>query len=495
MFRYVNSLLLAISITIAARSGLSGAEAALANPSTPGDGWKHTQWTVTSLPHVPVAAQQAFARANALHVRGELRAADQVYTEAINVWPNFAEAYDNRGMVRRHLGELDQSVADHTAALAIHPRLFSAYNNRGLALHALNRHAEALRDLTLAIQADAPDTVAVACNSRGVVQTRLMNFAEAIADFSRAIQLQPGYWEAYGNRALAYGAGLGQHRQAVADFTQALALNPGFAEAYSNRAVAWFHLGDYGQARADVARYQQFGGRPAPDFLAALTAAAPAEPERTQDPAPSAEIKAGDTVVVRDNVALCKGHTTIAELPKGTALYVREVRDEFVGGSATVNGQEYLGWLEKEHVTMKVPTHLASAELRGNAGAPRTLAQEQPVGVVQAYLAAAASLDASVSKAFLSRRCRDDLVVECQANAPSGWKFSAEDTRVVGEAIDHGGANATVRMQVVFKGGTPPTFMGKAQKFTLVLENGAWKIDGLDPAPRRTGPGVMPLGR
>jgi Skp family chaperone for outer membrane proteins len=113
--------------------------------------------------------------------------------------------------------------------------------------------------------------------------------------------------------------------------------------------------------------------------------------------------------------------------------------------------------------------------------------------VVRNYLAAAGRQDASASKSFLSSNCKDDIVVEYQSNAQSGWNYSEQDTSVENEVKNADGRSATVKAHVVFKGGNPPTFMRTVKTFFLILENGEWKISGMDPKPRQVGLGVRPL--
>ena len=82
--------------------------------------------------------------------------------------------------------------------------------------------------------------------------------------------------------------------------------------------------------------------------------------------------------------------------------------------------------------------------------------------LVMRYLAAAATLDPSATRPFLSATCQGDLVTEFIAN-------------------------------VVFQGGT--AFIAKQRTFFLAMEDGEWRISEMDPAPRTTGPGFVPLSR
>jgi hypothetical protein len=135
----------------------------------------------------------------------------------------------------------------------------------------------------------------------------------------------------------------------------------------------------------------------------------------------------------------------------------------------------------------------AVSRIQEEAGGEVTTPKGPAAALVKSYLIAAATLDVSATKSFLSANCPDDIVTQYQANIRFGWTFSEQDTRIVSEAVDVHGDKATVKAEVVFKGGSGPTFMAIEQTFFLVLENGAWKISDMDPRPSRVGPGFKPL--
>jgi len=114
-----------------------------------------------------------------------------------------------------------------------------------------------------------------------------------------------------------------------------------------------------------------------------------------------------------------------------------------------------------------------------------------PTEIVRGYLNAAGRQDGLASKTFLATGCTEDFVVEFQANAHSGWNYSEQDTWVGNEAKSADGRSATVKAQIIFKGGS--TSMMKEETFSLISENGQWKISRMNPKPRSIGPGVSPL--
>ena len=124
---------------------------------------------------------------------------------------------------------------------------------------------------------------------------------------------------------------------------------------------------------------------------------------------------------------------------------------------------------------------------------PKTLialAQGPVVAALRNYLAAAGQLDASASKSFLSVNCTDDIVVEFQADAKSGWKYSEAYTTIESQAISPDGKSATVKAQVITAGGN--SFSGSEKTFSLVLEGSDWKISGMNPKPIQVEP-LSPL--
>ena len=172
------------------------------------------------------------------------------YTEAIRLKPDYAEAYNNRGIVKAKLGRHDDALADYAAAIRLKPDHAEAYNNRGAVKAKLGRHDDALADYAEAIRLK-PDHASPYYNL-GIVKTKLGRYEDALADYAEAIRLKPDHAETYNNRGVAK-AKLGRYEDALADYAEAIRLKPDYAEAYNNRAVAKTELGRYEDALADYA--------------------------------------------------------------------------------------------------------------------------------------------------------------------------------------------------------------------------------------------------
>jgi regulator of sirC expression with transglutaminase-like and TPR domain len=104
-------------------------------------------------------------------------------TQAIDINPQYADAYFNRGTIFETKGAYDLAIADFTQVIQTKPQDADAYLNRGLAYRAKEE------------------------------------IDNAIADYSKAIDLNPRYANALLNRGIAYQS-KGDHDRAITDYTR-----------------------------------------------------------------------------------------------------------------------------------------------------------------------------------------------------------------------------------------------------------------------------------
>lgn len=74
------------------------------------------------------------------------------YTQAIEIDPNYADAYYNRGIAHRKVGDTQAAIADYTQAIKIDPNDAKVYHNRGIARSALEDYQGAIADHTQALE-------------------------------------------------------------------------------------------------------------------------------------------------------------------------------------------------------------------------------------------------------------------------------------------------------------------------------------------------------
>src|SRR5258708_115691 len=104
-------------------------------------------------------AAQELRRGKVLYAKHDFAGAGASYSRAIELRPDWAEAYVQRGYVRRMQGELDQAIIDYDKATELDPRstrnnlgVAGAYVNHGFIRMADLHPEEAIRDFDKAIK-------------------------------------------------------------------------------------------------------------------------------------------------------------------------------------------------------------------------------------------------------------------------------------------------------------------------------------------------------
>ncbi len=172
----------------------------------------------------------------------------QHYDKALELKPDYAEAYNNRGNAHARKGDPGRAIQDYDKALELKPDYAKAYYNRGLAYARKGDPGRAIQDYDKALELK-PD-YANAYYNRGIAYARKGDFDRAIQDYDEALELKLDFAEAYYNRGNVY-ASIGDPDRAIQDYDKALELKPDYAEAYNNRGTAYDDKGDPDRAIQD----------------------------------------------------------------------------------------------------------------------------------------------------------------------------------------------------------------------------------------------------
>lgn len=159
------------------------------------------------------------------------------------------EIYFCRGTLQYISGRGAEAIVHYDRAIELSPQCARAYNNRGGARLILSEHEEAISDFNKAIEL-AP-TYVNAYHNRANAYLDIKQYAKAISDYNKAIELDPRFISAYYGRGFAHLA-LGHYNEAIDDYTQAITLNPAYARAYYTRAISYAHLGERTEAVQDM---------------------------------------------------------------------------------------------------------------------------------------------------------------------------------------------------------------------------------------------------
>ena len=184
---------------------------------------------------------------------------DEEDPEAIrreNVLLNRSAAYVGLGDEHSEdLAYYQQAISDANAAIDIEPEMPDAYFQKGLGLRMLGELDDALEAFTEAIELSLGDPRANAPEGllrRGIIYFQQNDLELAKSDFEKSIR-----YTARGFNPRAYfWLGLchqkqGNVNQAVREYTRALRLSPRFSRAYFNRGLAYMHQGRFERATGD----------------------------------------------------------------------------------------------------------------------------------------------------------------------------------------------------------------------------------------------------
>ena len=193
-------------------------------------------------------------------------AAGWIYSYWVSA-PDRAQEEAALGLKLLGVGTYDQAMRHFDRAIQIWPEYADAYLNRGLAEHGASHRVEALADLGKALDLDPNLTRAY--NARGQIYLENGDVRKTIRDCSRSIQVNPTV-DAYYQRGEAYEK-LGEHQKAIADFDAAIAESREAPFAYRARSVAKRNAGDRAGAQADDDQAQRIetGQSADPDVLRA----------------------------------------------------------------------------------------------------------------------------------------------------------------------------------------------------------------------------------
>lgn len=195
----------------------------------------------------PNAPYTYFFLARRHHRKGDLEKARINFDKYVDLIPNSAWAYNNRGWVYNDLKLYAEAVTNFKKAIELNPEFEAAYNNVGTALIMLKNFEEAITYYKKAITLRPGNPIFY--NNLGNAYSEIKNYDEAVINISKAIELKPDYAAAYVNLGRAY-LYLDKYDSAVNNYRKAIALRPDNMVALKNLGVAYAYLKNYDEAIA-----------------------------------------------------------------------------------------------------------------------------------------------------------------------------------------------------------------------------------------------------
>lgn len=165
---------------------------------------------------------------------GQLNHAVQMFQSAVNLKPDYAEAYKNLGITFKDLNLLDDAVKSFKKSIefdsnnaVLHFYLANIFEELDQFENSISHHQRAI-----VINPNFSESF----NNLGNVLTKNKRLNDAIENYQYAIEINPNFPEAYNNLGNAY-KDLGKLQIAIKSYKKALEINQNFAEALYNLGV------------------------------------------------------------------------------------------------------------------------------------------------------------------------------------------------------------------------------------------------------------------
>ena len=150
------------------------------------------------------------------------------YEEAIDTYKKLnklkidAKNFLKIGVCYYNKKNIDEAINNYDKAIELNPNYTEAYFNKGICLSNQQKKEEAIEVFNKAIEIANND--AELYLNRGYCFFSLKNFRKAIKDFNKAIQLRPNFSEAYCRKAACYQE-MKKEEEAILEYKHAIEIN------------------------------------------------------------------------------------------------------------------------------------------------------------------------------------------------------------------------------------------------------------------------------
>ncbi len=184
----------------------------------------------------PTEAVDYFNRGNIKYDEKQYNPAIVEYNQAIQIQPDFVDAYNNRAMAQLKLRKYTEAIADANEVIKLNPsnnnrELIKAYFNRAFAYTKQHNREAAIADYNQVLKLDPQDASTYAY--RGDLRIASGDIQGAMDDYNLAIKNNPNHAYAYFNRAIIRYENLKDKPGAIQDFEVAAQIFSDSGDMYS----------------------------------------------------------------------------------------------------------------------------------------------------------------------------------------------------------------------------------------------------------------------
>lgn len=184
----------------------------------------------------------------------------QDYQKALSIDPSLAFIHHNLGVYYYQQGDYEKSLEEYSLSVSIDPYRAGAWSGKSEALAKLGRFTECIQSATKAIEVDPTEWLAYA--ERGFCELNINNFAAGENDYKVYLAQKPNDPEAWVNLGYAQDKN-SKPKEAINSYNRALELDPSHSLAHINRGNVFVTLKEYEKALDDFNHALEFGDFPA----------------------------------------------------------------------------------------------------------------------------------------------------------------------------------------------------------------------------------------
>ncbi|GMQ74988.1 MAG: hypothetical protein BMS9Abin01_0231 [Gammaproteobacteria bacterium] len=200
----------------------------------------------TAIKHQPDFLDAHNNLGNVRKAEGDLLRAEVAYRHAIDLAPTYFDAHFNLGIVLEAMGRPGEARDTYKRALDIQPDFLPAYLNTGNALKALGKFDEALDYYRWVLEVEPRNVDAL--NNMGAVYFELTQFDDAESTYRKALEIDADHADTLYNLGVLLHE-VERYEEAVDAYQRATAVRPHYAECHMNLGYTLHKLGRLDDAR------------------------------------------------------------------------------------------------------------------------------------------------------------------------------------------------------------------------------------------------------